>query len=71
MSGRRTFLACASRKPFSTEDALRRCFQRLSLHGSGKLVHGVDVVPDGAQLSCWPGIRPPGEISEYQLIVRA
>eukprot|EP00971_Amphidinium_carterae_P064581 1279632-Amphidinium_carterae.1 len=34
------------------------------------LVHGNEVVQDEAKLQDWPGIRPRGEVSEYQLLVQ-
>eukprot|EP00971_Amphidinium_carterae_P048255 950464-Amphidinium_carterae.1 len=39
----------------------------------GSLVHGTEVVPAAGLVSgllqAWPGIRPQGEVSEYQLVV--
>eukprot|EP00971_Amphidinium_carterae_P173544 3440170-Amphidinium_carterae.1 len=54
-------------------DVLRMCRRRLGLLDDGttmELWHGSGRVPaDGKYVPNWPGIQPPGEISEYQLVV--
>jgi len=49
------------------------CCSRLGITSSGTeaLVHGTEVVPAWALVGTWPGLRPRGEVSEYQLIVSA
>eukprot|EP00971_Amphidinium_carterae_P134918 2673425-Amphidinium_carterae.3 len=32
--------------------------------GNEKLVHGTEVVPAGARVRSWPGLRPAGEVSD-------
>eukprot|EP00971_Amphidinium_carterae_P230050 4565784-Amphidinium_carterae.1 len=52
---------------------IRRCCKMLDLDQRGarySLVHGNDVVPAMAEVQDWPGIRPLGEVSEYQLVVQ-
>eukprot|EP00971_Amphidinium_carterae_P350010 6491342-Amphidinium_carterae.2 len=53
---------------------LARRRNRLGLSGDGtttELWRGSERVPDdGTDVEDWPGIQPPGEISEYQLLVR-
>eukprot|EP00971_Amphidinium_carterae_P292965 5816502-Amphidinium_carterae.1 len=43
----------------------------LSETGTEAFVHGDLVVPRFARPGDWPGIRPKGQLSEYQLIVGA
>mmetsp|Transcript_23299 Transcript_23299/g.42855 ORF Transcript_23299/g.42855 Transcript_23299/m.42855 type:complete len:231 (+) Transcript_23299:157-849(+) len=47
------------------------CCSALGLEHAGTeaLIHGEAVVPKDAEMPAWPGIQPPGEISEYQLVV--
>eukprot|EP00971_Amphidinium_carterae_P284020 5639015-Amphidinium_carterae.1 len=68
LSGRYTIVA---HNNGTLDTAIRMCMKRLGLNstGSERLVHGVDVVPCDSNVSQWPGIRPRGEISEYQLIL--
>eukprot|EP00971_Amphidinium_carterae_P249375 4950000-Amphidinium_carterae.1 len=49
------------------------CCFRLEIQGRGTkaLVHGAEVVPATAEVRSWPGLRPKGEVSEYQLLVQA
>eukprot|EP00971_Amphidinium_carterae_P214550 4257790-Amphidinium_carterae.1 len=53
------------------EGIVGRCRSRLQIQGSGteKLVHGTEVVPATATVYLWPGLRPLGEVSEYQLVL--
>eukprot|EP00971_Amphidinium_carterae_P092616 1834274-Amphidinium_carterae.1 len=55
----------------SVENILRRCCVSLDVTRTGTeaFVHGTEVVPDTAAVIAWPGLRPQGEVSEYQLIV--
>eukprot|EP00971_Amphidinium_carterae_P227068 4504131-Amphidinium_carterae.1 len=52
-------------------DIVWQCCSRLAIQESGTetLVHGTKVVPATAQVMSWPGLRPHGEVSEYQLVV--
>eukprot|EP00971_Amphidinium_carterae_P241709 4799306-Amphidinium_carterae.1 len=57
----------------NVEYVLRVCRTWFGLADDGstmELWHGSDRVPDGSWVWDWPGIQPPGEISEYQLVVR-
>eukprot|EP00971_Amphidinium_carterae_P302134 6002522-Amphidinium_carterae.1 len=56
----------------SAEAIVGRCCSRLQIQrrGGETLVHGTEVVPATAEVPDWPGIRPPGEVSEYQLVVQ-
>eukprot|EP00971_Amphidinium_carterae_P181912 3609820-Amphidinium_carterae.1 len=38
-------------------------------NGAEKLVNGADVIPLDAAVQDWPGLRPLGDISEFQLVV--
>eukprot|EP00971_Amphidinium_carterae_P341208 6479895-Amphidinium_carterae.1 len=55
-----------------TEKVLLECCEKLGVSSVGSmcLVSGDDVVPAGAVVENWPGIRAPGEISEYQLVLQ-
>eukprot|EP00971_Amphidinium_carterae_P005851 115725-Amphidinium_carterae.1 len=57
----------------SADDVVEYCCERLGIKRSPTdvLVHGLDVVLATARVRDWPGIRPRGEISEYQLVVGA
>eukprot|EP00971_Amphidinium_carterae_P301185 5983769-Amphidinium_carterae.1 len=51
---------------------LAKCRTNLGLTDDGatmELWHGSDIVPEETPVEHWPGIKPPGEISEYQLDV--
>eukprot|EP00971_Amphidinium_carterae_P157744 3126674-Amphidinium_carterae.1 len=39
--------------------------------GTAQLWYGSSRVPIGVQVYYWPGIRPCGELTEYQLIIAA
>eukprot|EP00971_Amphidinium_carterae_P037813 743513-Amphidinium_carterae.1 len=73
LSGRSTVVASNGRT--LALDIIRQCCGRLEIQGRGReaLVHGAEVVPNGIQdasrVENWPGLRPRGEVSEYQLIV--
>eukprot|EP00971_Amphidinium_carterae_P125489 2485863-Amphidinium_carterae.1 len=75
ISGKRTFVLRA--EPLlagfggTTESVLDDCCQRLGLSRRGRenLVHGNVVIPPRASVRDFPGLRPLGEISEYQLVV--
>mmetsp|Transcript_4750 Transcript_4750/g.8128 ORF Transcript_4750/g.8128 Transcript_4750/m.8128 type:complete len:347 (+) Transcript_4750:21-1061(+) len=56
----------------TADQVIRTCAKRLNLPGTGgaKLVHGADIIPGGARIKDWPGLRTEvAEVSEYQLIV--
>eukprot|EP00971_Amphidinium_carterae_P086128 1703934-Amphidinium_carterae.1 len=71
ISGRQAIVVCDLLDELNTEAVLRKCCQKLGVNfiGSMCLVRGNDVVPAGARVSDWPGIRF-GEINEYQLVVQ-
>eukprot|EP00971_Amphidinium_carterae_P291072 5779918-Amphidinium_carterae.1 len=56
----------------SRQDIAGRFSRRLAILGSVllKLLHGTEVVP-ATNVGSWPGLRPRGEVSEYQLVLRA
>eukprot|EP00971_Amphidinium_carterae_P251486 4992025-Amphidinium_carterae.1 len=72
LSGRSTVVAALGCE--DVEDVLNWCRMRLGLADDStttmELWHGSDRVRDGHGVWNWPGIQPPGEISEYQLVVR-
>eukprot|EP00971_Amphidinium_carterae_P287560 5708091-Amphidinium_carterae.1 len=59
----------SSTEPLKTEAVLQKGCKKLGISSAGSmcLVSGDDVVPAKAKVQDWPGIRAPGEISEYQL----
>eukprot|EP00971_Amphidinium_carterae_P270136 5359574-Amphidinium_carterae.1 len=61
LSGRYT-VVCADDDE-SAEDIVEECCGRLGMERSGKeaLVHGTEVLPAGAHVRSWPGLRPAGE----------
>eukprot|EP00971_Amphidinium_carterae_P233305 4630585-Amphidinium_carterae.1 len=69
LSGRYT--AVMSKGDERAEATVGRCCRRLEIQGRGteKLVDGTEVVPATARVKNWPGLRPRGEVSEYQLVV--
>eukprot|EP00971_Amphidinium_carterae_P088408 1749284-Amphidinium_carterae.1 len=70
LSGYSTVVAAA--EFFKVSDVLAMCCRRLGFADGTtmELWHGLDRVPDNARfLLDWPGIKPRGEISEYQLVV--
>eukprot|EP00971_Amphidinium_carterae_P188183 3735276-Amphidinium_carterae.1 len=71
LSGRCTAMVSGGRD--TAASIVGKCCFRLGIRHSGteKLVHGTEVVPNAARVSDWPGLRPEGEVSEYQLVVRA
>jgi len=42
----------------------------LRRNGAEVLVNGTDVIPLNARVQDWPGLRPLGDISEFQLVIR-
>jgi len=70
LSGRTT--AVMARDGDKAEEIVRECCKRLQIQRSGTtaLLHGTEVLPDEAVVRFdWPGLRPEGEVSEYQLIL--
>eukprot|EP00971_Amphidinium_carterae_P087622 1733660-Amphidinium_carterae.1 len=70
LSGRSTVVAACSLD--QEHHVLAECRRRLRLKKGDtriELWHGSDKVPANASVEDWPGIKPKGEISEYQLIV--
>eukprot|EP00971_Amphidinium_carterae_P111046 2199719-Amphidinium_carterae.1 len=55
------------------DHVVQRCCRRLGITSTGTeaLVLGTAVVPATAKVRDWPGIKPRGEVSEYQLVVGA
>eukprot|EP00971_Amphidinium_carterae_P080892 1600515-Amphidinium_carterae.1 len=73
ISGRQAMVVSPRRDNLNTEEVLEECCSKLGIGTTGSmcLVSGDGVVvPAGAFLSAWPGIRACGEISEYQLVVQ-
>eukprot|EP00971_Amphidinium_carterae_P159538 3162666-Amphidinium_carterae.1 len=70
LSGRSTVL-CAYAE--NAGRVVGQCCRRLAITQSGneKLVHGTEVLPPTAKVGSWPGLRPCGQVSEYQLVVGA
>eukprot|EP00971_Amphidinium_carterae_P325522 6455829-Amphidinium_carterae.1 len=72
LSGRSTVVAA-----YDYDDVkyvLAECRRRLGLTDDGRTMeiwHGWDRVPVVGCVRYWPGVQPRGEISEYQLVVRA
>eukprot|EP00971_Amphidinium_carterae_P228935 4541739-Amphidinium_carterae.1 len=56
---------------YTAADLVKEACRRLGITSSGResLVHGTEVVPATACIQNWPGLRPRGEVSEYQLVV--
>eukprot|EP00971_Amphidinium_carterae_P250940 4981585-Amphidinium_carterae.1 len=70
LSGRSTVVAAESY--WQVENVLAECRRRLGLSDDGatiELLHGSERVPDYEAVGGWPGIQPPGKISEYELLV--
>eukprot|EP00971_Amphidinium_carterae_P075812 1497989-Amphidinium_carterae.1 len=69
LSGRSTVVCACGYE--NAEGIVDKCCRRLTItqSDSEKLVHGTEVVPATAQVGSWPGLRPRGEVSEYQLVV--
>eukprot|EP00971_Amphidinium_carterae_P313242 6225444-Amphidinium_carterae.1 len=68
LSGRS--IPVASNGNDTAEGIVFRCRIRLEMQGRrGRetFVHGREVVPATARVDSWPGLRPQGEVSEYQL----
>eukprot|EP00971_Amphidinium_carterae_P065142 1291158-Amphidinium_carterae.1 len=72
ISGRQAIVICEMFSEHDTEAVLQECCEKLGISSTGSmcLVSGDDVVPAGAFVDDWPGIRACGEISEYQLVVQ-
>jgi len=74
LSGRYAYVVLPpERTVFRVDYVLRHCCYWLKLHATGasySILHKDEVVPAEAQVRFWPGIRPPGEVSEYQLVVQ-
>eukprot|EP00971_Amphidinium_carterae_P010181 200762-Amphidinium_carterae.1 len=71
LSGRSTVVAAPDY--WNVEVVLRWCRKRLGMGDDGttmELWNGSDKVPDDADVPCWLGVQPEGEIAEFQLIVR-
>mmetsp|Transcript_47616 Transcript_47616/g.87507 ORF Transcript_47616/g.87507 Transcript_47616/m.87507 type:complete len:230 (-) Transcript_47616:16-705(-) len=71
LSGRHTYVVHDTESPLSAYDLLVFCCDYLGIEETGTeaLVYGAEVVPREADVRDWPGIRPPGEVSEYELLV--
>eukprot|EP00971_Amphidinium_carterae_P109445 2167173-Amphidinium_carterae.2 len=71
ISGRQAIVLCPMLSERTTEGVLIECCEKLGVSSIGSmcLVSGDDVVPAWTVVDEWPGIRAPGEISEYQLVV--
>eukprot|EP00971_Amphidinium_carterae_P219090 4349302-Amphidinium_carterae.1 len=70
LSGRSTIVAALS--PWNVEYVLAVCRSRLGLADDGttmELWHGADRVPEDESVRSFPGRKPTGEITEYQLIL--
>eukprot|EP00971_Amphidinium_carterae_P294214 5841822-Amphidinium_carterae.1 len=69
LSGRST-VVCADAGE-NAEEIVEQCCERLAITQSGneKLVHGTEVLPAIARVDSWLGLRPKGEVSEYQLVL--
>eukprot|EP00971_Amphidinium_carterae_P286550 5689021-Amphidinium_carterae.1 len=55
---------------WTLRQVLGLCHTRLGLAGGEttmELWYGSDKVPDDTSVIAWPGIKPPGKLSEYQL----
>mmetsp|Transcript_5370 Transcript_5370/g.11858 ORF Transcript_5370/g.11858 Transcript_5370/m.11858 type:complete len:128 (+) Transcript_5370:13-396(+) len=71
LSGRSAVVCSCDEDVENAEEIVEACCRRLRISQSGneKLAHGTEVVPATAQVGSWPGLRPRGEVSEYQLIL--
>eukprot|EP00971_Amphidinium_carterae_P304957 6060024-Amphidinium_carterae.1 len=79
LSGRSTLVAAPSDedvRPFWTvEFVLAVCLERLGLADNAammdgiQLLHGSERLPADVRVEDLPGVQPPGEISEYQLVI--
>eukprot|EP00971_Amphidinium_carterae_P020172 397446-Amphidinium_carterae.1 len=70
LSGRSTVVIAGSL--WMVVNVLHDCRRRLRLADDGasmELWHGSERVPADTQVRYWPGMKPKGEISEYQLLV--
>mmetsp|Transcript_4343 Transcript_4343/g.10655 ORF Transcript_4343/g.10655 Transcript_4343/m.10655 type:complete len:227 (+) Transcript_4343:22-702(+) len=69
MSGQ--YVVIASSGCETEGDILQSCAAQLCFPCTGTevLVSGEDIVPDGACVCDWPGIRPCGEITDLQIVV--
>mmetsp|Transcript_32907 Transcript_32907/g.60214 ORF Transcript_32907/g.60214 Transcript_32907/m.60214 type:complete len:203 (+) Transcript_32907:50-658(+) len=71
MSGRHTYVVSRTELFHTAEGIVNCCCKYLGLDvkGTEALVCGTRVVPPNTTVRDWPGIQPPGEISEYELVV--
>eukprot|EP00971_Amphidinium_carterae_P235466 4672862-Amphidinium_carterae.1 len=71
LSGRSTVVCTCVTAEKDAEQIIDQCCSRLAIQRSGKeaLIHGNKVLPATAKVGSWPGLRPAGEVSEYQLIL--
>eukprot|EP00971_Amphidinium_carterae_P307932 6119613-Amphidinium_carterae.1 len=69
LSGRSTVVTAEGHA--IAEDIVGRCCRRLQIQGRGTkaLVHGTEVLPARARVRRWSGIRPRGQVTEYQLVL--
>jgi len=77
LSGRYLYLVvdaeCPLFDPFiePVHNVIESCLVEFGLEETGTegLVHGDVVVPAGKEMAQWPGMKPLGQISEYQLVM--
>eukprot|EP00971_Amphidinium_carterae_P036430 716060-Amphidinium_carterae.1 len=70
LSGRSTVVMADGSE--NTLSIVGACFRRLAIHQSRvKLLHGTEVLRGGDKVMSWPGLRPKGQVSEYQLVMGA
>eukprot|EP00971_Amphidinium_carterae_P204167 4051532-Amphidinium_carterae.2 len=73
LSGRCTVLALPWPGIETTEQVIAMCCERMEGVGregmAVQLWHGVDGVQAQTRVCDWPGIQPPGVITEYQLLI--
>eukprot|EP00971_Amphidinium_carterae_P233097 4626763-Amphidinium_carterae.1 len=69
LSGRSTVAVSTGLDTF--EKMLNKCCGGLGLERTGneKFIHGTEEVPRAYYVGSWPGLRPFGEVSEYQLVL--
>eukprot|EP00971_Amphidinium_carterae_P014417 284685-Amphidinium_carterae.1 len=73
LSGRSAVVIAAYDHDVTVEYVLAVCRRRLGLARDGstmELWHGSEKVPARTEIQNWPGVQPPGKISEYQLLVK-
>eukprot|EP00971_Amphidinium_carterae_P119377 2364472-Amphidinium_carterae.1 len=71
MSGRYTYVVIATDAQYNAMEAVRCCCQYLGIDEAQgvSLVYGAEVIPPHFNVRDWPGLRPPGVVSEYELVV--